>query len=181
MAVGDLRQSVSVLPVVAARLNPKLACKLRNIKLVVTDVDGVLTDGGLYYGPDGECLKRFHARDGLGVRMLQQAGIQVAVLSGRDCPALRRRLADLGIAEAVLGQVDKRAALSGIMERCGVAAEEVAFIGDDIPDMEVFNQCGMSVTVGDAPDYVKARADLVLECGGGLGAFREFIDIFLSG
>lgn len=154
--------------------------KLKHVRLVITDVDGVLTDGGLYYGPDGECLKRFHARDGLGVRMLQQAGVQVAVLSGRDCPALRRRLADLGITEAVLGQVDKRAALSGIMERCGVAAEEVAFIGDDIPDMEVFGLCGLAVTVGDAPDYVKARADLVLECGGGLGAFRELVDVILQ-
>nr|WP_288957491.1 3-deoxy-manno-octulosonate cytidylyltransferase [uncultured Desulfovibrio sp.] len=154
--------------------------KLKRVRLVITDVDGVLTDGGLYYGSDGECLKRFHARDGLGVRLLQQAGIQVAVLSGLDCPALRKRLADLGITEAVLGQLDKRAALSGIMERCGVAAEEVAFIGDDIPDMEVFGLCGVSVTVGDAPDYVKARADLVLECKGGQGAFREQADEILG-
>lgn len=154
--------------------------KLKHIRLIITDVDGVLTDGGLYYGPDGECLKRFHARDGLGVRLLQQAGIQVAVLSGRDCPALRRRLADLGITEAVLGQVDKRAVLPGIMERCGVIAEEVAFIGDDIPDTEVFGLCGVSVTVGDAPDYVKARADLVLVCGGGQGAFRELVDTLFN-
>ncbi len=180
VAVGDLRRPVSACPVGAARLNPALAGRLRHIRLVITDVDGVLTDGGLYYGPDGECLKRFHARDGLGVRLLQQAGIQVAALSGRDCPALRRRLADLGIAEAVLDQADKRAALSGIMERCGVVAEEVAFIGDDIPDMEVFDLCGLSVTVGDAPDYVKARADLVLECKGGLGAFREMADRILG-
>lgn len=180
VAVGDLRRPVSACPVGSARLNPALAGKLRHIRLVITDVDGVLTDGGLYYGPDGECLKRFHARDGLGVRLLQQAGIQVAVLSGRDCPALRRRLADLGIAEAVLDQADKRAALSGIMERCGVVAEEVAFIGDDIPDMEVFDLCGLSVTVGDAPDYVKARADLVLKCKGGLGAFREMADLIIQ-
>lgn len=180
VAMGDLRRPVSALPVVAARLRPELACKLRNIRLVITDVDGVLTDGGLYYGPDGECLKRFHARDGLGVRLLQQTGIQVAVLSGRDCPALRRRLADLGITEAVLGQLDKRAALSGIMERCGAVTEEVAFIGDDIPDMEVFDLCGVSVTVEDAPDYVKARADLVLESMGGHGAFRELVDEILE-
>ena len=153
--------------------------KLKRVRLVITDVDGVLTDGGLYYGPDGECLKRFHARDGLGVKLLQQAGIQVAVLSGRDCPALRRRLADLGITEAVLEQADKRAVLSGIIERCGVSAEEVAFIGDDIPDMEVFALCGVSMTVGDAPDYVKAKADLVLECQGGQGAFRELLDVIL--
>ncbi|WP_300883089.1 3-deoxy-manno-octulosonate cytidylyltransferase [uncultured Desulfovibrio sp.] len=180
VAVGDLRRPVSACPVGAARLNPALAGKLRHIRLVITDVDGVLTDGGLYYGPDGECLKRFHARDGLGVRLLQQAGIQVSVLSGRDCPALRRRLADLGIAEAVLGQADKRTALSGIIERCGVVAEEVAFIGDDIPDMEVFGLCGVSVTVADAPEYVKARADLVLKCGGGQGAFREMVDILFN-
>lgn len=150
--------------------------KLKRVRLVITDVDGVLTDGGLYYGPDGEYLKRFHARDGLGIRLLQQAGIQVAVLSGRDCPALRRRLADLGITEAVLGQVIKQAALPGIISRCGVTAEEVAFIGDDIPDIEVFALCDVSVTVGDAPDYVKAKADLVLKSGGGQGAFRELVE-----
>ena len=166
--------------VVKKRRRAEALEKLKRVRLVITDVDGVLTDGGLYYGPDGECLKRFHARDGLGVKLLQQAGIQVAVLSGRDCPALRRRLADLGITEAVLEQVDKRAVLSGIIERCGVSAEEVAFIGDDIPDMEVFALCGVSVTVGDAPDYVKAKADLVLECQGGQGAFRELLDVILK-
>ena len=165
--------------VVKKRRRAEALEKLKRVRLVITDVDGVLTDGGLYYGPDGESLKRFHARDGLGVKLLQQAGIQVAVLSGRDCPALRRRLADLGITEAVLEQVDKRAVLSGIIERCGVSAEEVAFIGDDIPDMEVFGLCGVSVTVGDAPDYVKAKADLVLECQGGQGAFRELLDVIL--
>ena len=101
--------------VVKKRRRAEALEKLKRVRLVITDVDGVLTDGGLYYGPDGECLKRFHARDGLGVKLLQQAGIQVAVLSGRDCPALRRRLADLGITEAVLEQVDKRAVLSGII------------------------------------------------------------------
>ena len=166
--------------VVRKRRRAEALEKLKRVRLVITDVDGVLTDGGLYYGPDGECLKRFHARDGLGVKLLQQAGIQVAVLSGRDCPALRRRLADLGITEAVLEQVDKRAVLSGIIERCGVSAEEVAFIGDDIPDMEVFGLCGVSVTVGDAPDYVKAKADLVLESFGGQGAFRELIDLIID-
>ena len=150
--------------------------RLKHVKLVVTDVDGVLTDGSLYYGPDGECLKRFNARDGLGVRLLQQAGVQVAILSGRDCPALRKRIKDLGIREAVLGQLDKCAALAGIMERCGVVAEEIAFLGDDIPDMDVFEQCGVSVTVADAPEYVKSKADIVLNSFGGHGAFREMSD-----
>lgn len=176
VVMGRRYHGIAADSLVGTPISARVEARLRNIRLVITDVDGVLTDGGLYYGPDGECLKRFHARDGLGVRLLQQAGIQVAVLSGRDCPALRRRLTDLGITEAVLGQVDKRAALSGIMERCGVVAEEVAFIGDDIPDMEVFGLCGVSVTMADAPEYVKARADLVLECKGGLGAFRELAD-----
>lgn len=150
--------------------------RLKHVKLVVTDVDGVLTDGGLYYGADGECLKRFNARDGLGVRLLRNAGIQVAILSGRDCPALRKRIEDLGITEAVLGRLDKRTALEGIMKRCGVQPEEVAFIGDDVPDIEVFGICGVSITVGDAPNYVKSKADLVLVSNGGQGAFREIID-----
>lgn len=154
--------------------------RLKHVKLIVTDVDGVLTDGGLYYGPDGEYLKRFNARDGLGVRLLQKAGIQVAILSGRDCPALRKRIEDLGITEAVLGRLDKRTALVEIMKRCGVTAEDVVFIGDDVPDMEVFELCGVSVTVGDAPEYVKDRANFVMKSCGGRGAFRELVDAVLE-
>lgn len=150
--------------------------RLKHVKLVVTDVDGVLTDGGLYYGADGECLKRFNARDGLGVRLLQKAGIQVAVLSGRDCPALRKRIVDLRITEAVLGKLDKRSALAGIMDRCSVTSDEVVFIGDDVSDMEVFGMCGVSVTVRDAPEYVKTSADIVLTSKGGNGAFREIVE-----
>ncbi|MBQ9406012.1 MAG: 3-deoxy-manno-octulosonate cytidylyltransferase [Desulfovibrio sp.] len=153
--------------------------RLKDIRLVITDVDGVLTDGSLYYGSDGESLKRFHAHDGLGILLLQQAGLRLAVLSGRDCPALRRRLADLGITECVLGQMDKRAALRGIMERCGVCAEETAYLGDDIPDAEVFDLCGVSATVQDAPAYVKSRAHIVLQTRGGHGAFRELADALL--
>ena len=154
--------------------------RLKHVKLVVTDVDGVLTDGGLYYGPDGESLKRFNARDGLGVRLLQQAGVQVAILSGRDCPALRKRIEDLGITEAILGQLYKRDALTEIMERCGVTADKLAYIGDDVSDMEVFEYCGVSVTVRDAPECVKYNADLVLVNDGGQGAFREVVDYILG-
>ena len=109
--------------------------------------------------------------------MLQKAGIQVAILSGRDCPALRKRIEDLGITEAVLGQLDKRTAMAGIMERCGVTAKEVVFIGDDIPDMEVFEQCGVSITVKNAPCYVYSRADIILNSDGGNNVFRELVDI----
>ena len=182
MGVGvDTQEDLErVRTVIRERRRAESLERLKYVKLVVTDVDGVLTDGGLYYGPEGECLKRFNARDGLGVRLLQKAGIQVAILSGRDCPALRKRIEDLGITEALLGRLDKRTALAGIMERCGVNPEEVAFIGDDVPDMEIFKLCGVSVTVKNAPEYVKARANFVLNNCGGRGAFREFVDIVLE-
>ena len=166
--------------VIRERRRAEALDRLKHVKLVVTDVDGVLTDGGLYYGADGECLKRFNARDGLGVKLLQKAGIQVAILSGRDCPALRKRIEDLGITVAVLGQLDKVSALAGIMERCGVTADKVAFIGDDVPDIDVFERCGVSVTVCDAPEYVKNRANFVVKSCGGRGAFREMVDSILE-
>ena len=153
--------------------------RLRRVRLVITDVDGVLTDGGLYYGPDGECLKRFCAQDGLGMVLLQKAGIQVAVLSGRDCPALRRRLADLGITLFRLGRVEKRAACEDLLREANVSPEESLFLGDDLPDLDGFACCGLGIAVGNADKRVKAAADLVLERHGGNGAFRELVDLLL--
>lgn len=154
---------------------------LAGIRLVITDVDGVLTDGGLYYGPDGECLKRFHAQDGLGMVMLHKAGIRVAVLSGRDCPALRRRLKDLGIDMFRLGKVEKRAACKNLLQEAGVSEYEALFIGDDLPDLEGFACCRMGVAVANARDEVKHAADIVLHAQGGQGAFRELADMLLAG
>lgn len=153
---------------------------LADIRLVITDVDGVLTDGGLYYGPDGECIKRFHAQDGLGMVMLRKAGIRVAALSGRDCPALRRRLNDLGIDMFRLGKVEKRAACESLLQEAGVSAHEALFIGDDLPDLDGFACCGLGVTVANARDEVKRAADIVLQTQGGQGAFRELVDMLLS-
>lgn len=153
---------------------------LTGIRLVITDVDGVLTDGGLYYGPDGECLKRFHAQDGQGMVMLHKAGIRVAVLSGRDCPALRRRLNDLGIDMFRLGKVEKRAACESLLQEAGVSAHEALFIGDDLPDLDGFACCGLGVTVANARNEVKRAADIVLQTQGGQGAFRELVDMLLS-
>lgn len=181
MGVGvDTQEDLNIVRgVVREKRKAEALERLKSVKLVITDVDGVLTDGGLYYGPDGECLKRFNARDGLGVRLLQKAGIQVAILSGRDCPALRKRIEDLGITEALLGRLDKRTALAGIMERCGVSSKEVMFIGDDIQDIGAFELCGVSVTVSDAHQYIKDNVDIVLESNGGNGAFREIVDKIL--
>lgn len=153
--------------------------RLRRVRLIITDVDGVLTDGGLYYGPDGECLKRFCAQDGLGMVLLQKAGIQVAVLSGRDCPALRRRLADLGITLFRLGKTEKRAACEDLLRKAGVAPEESLFLGDDLPDLDGFTCCGLGIAVANARDQVREAAHLVLHAHGGQGAFRELADKLL--
>ncbi|HIX39776.1 MAG TPA: 3-deoxy-manno-octulosonate cytidylyltransferase [Candidatus Desulfovibrio intestinigallinarum] len=153
--------------------------RLRRVRLVITDVDGVLTDGGLYYGPDGECLKRFCAQDGLGMVLLRKAGIRVAVLSGRDCPALRRRLADLGISLFRLGKVEKRAACEDLLRESGVSPEESLFLGDDLPDLDGFTCCGLGIAVANARNQVREAAHLVLNAHGGQGAFRELADKLL--
>ncbi len=154
--------------------------KLKKIKFVITDVDGVLTDGQLHYDANGEAIKSFHVRDGLGMKMLMDAGIQVAVLSGRDSPILRRRIEDLGIKLFFLGKLEKESACFNLMKQAGVSAEETAYIGDDSVDLPAFAVCGFSFAVADAPVYVKNAADYVLATQGGKGAFREMSDMILQ-
>ena len=160
--------------------NPEpLSATLAKIKLVITDVDGVLTDGGIYYDATGECLKRFHVRDGLGIRMLEESGIRVAAVSGRDSPTLRKRMDDLRVSFMMFGVKDKAAACTALMEQAGVTAEETACIGDDSIDLPAFKVCGVSFAVADAPNYVKCAAGRTLSLGGGCGAFREVVDLIL--
>ena len=159
----------------ALRVLPALA----DIRLVITDVDGVLTDGGIYYDATGECLKRFHVRDGLGMRLLEENGVRVAVLSGRDSPTLRKRVADLGITLYQFGVKDKHAACRELMEQAGVEVKQTVCIGDDSIDLPAFAACGLSYAVADAPVYVQARASAVLVKEGGKGAFRELADAIL--
>lgn len=152
---------------------------LADIRLVITDVDGVLTDGGIYYDATGECLKRFHVRDGLGMRLLEENGVRVAVLSGRDSPTLRKRVADLGITLYQFGVKDKHGACRELMEQAGVDVNQTVCIGDDSIDLPAFAACGLSYAVADAPVYVQARASAVLVKEGGKGAFRELADAIL--
>lgn len=153
---------------------------LARVRLVITDVDGVLTDGGIYYDASGECLKRFHVRDGLGIRLLEESGIRVAVLSGRDSATLRKRVADLGVTLHSFGVKDKAEACRALMIEAGVAQNETVCIGDDSIDLPAFSACGMSFAVADAADYVKRRASRVLSAKGGEGAFRELADAILQ-
>lgn len=154
--------------------------KLEKIKFVITDVDGVLTDGQLHYDANGEAIKSFHVRDGLGMKMLMDASIQVAVLSGRDSAILRHRIADLGIKLFFLGKLEKESACFELMRQAGVTPEETAYIGDDSVDLPAFAVCGLSFAVADAPIYVKNAADYVLSLSGGKGAFREVSDMILT-
>ncbi|MGO4311761.1 3-deoxy-manno-octulosonate cytidylyltransferase [Pseudomonas sp. KB_15] len=152
---------------------------LDDVRLVITDVDGVLTDGGIYYDATGECLKRFHVRDGMGMRLLEENGVRVAVLSGRDSATLRKRVADLGITLCQFGVKDKQAACHQLMAEAGVSAAQTACIGDDCIDLPAFAACALSFAVADAPVYVKAAATHVLIAAGGTGAFREVADSIL--
>lgn len=155
------------------------ASLLSDTELVITDIDGVLTDGGIYYDEGGECIKRFHVRDGLGIKLLQQAGIEVAVLSGRDSKSLRKRISDLGINIFRLDVKNKQIACQDIIEQAGKTRANTVYIGDDSIDLPAFASCGLAVTVADAPEYIKLKCDLVLDKNGGFGAFRELADKIL--
>jgi 3-deoxy-manno-octulosonate cytidylyltransferase (CMP-KDO synthetase) len=154
--------------------------RLRQIRALLCDVDGVLTDGRLWYGPEGEELKAFHARDGLAIKELMQRGIQVALVSGRDSPALWRRMADLGIQHAVLGQADKAAACRQIAAELGVDLASCAYVGDDSLDLPGMALCGWSFAVADAPLAVHQVARSVLNTRGGEGAIREVAQMLLE-
>lgn len=157
-------------------LGPTPKPTLSEIRLVITDVDGVLTDGGIYYDATGECFKRFHVRDGMGIRLLEENGVKVAVLSGRDSASLRKRVADLGVSLCLFGVKDKLSACNKLMEQAGVTAGQTACVGDDCIDLPAFEACGISFAVADAPPYIKAAADYTLTSSGGSGAFREVAD-----
>lgn len=150
------------------------------IRLVLTDVDGVMTDGGLFYGPGGEETKRFDVRDGLGLVRLRQAGIKVAALTGRHCAALERRLQDLGVDTLEHCTGAKGAVAEEVQRRFGVTPEETAAIGDDLPDLELFARARLRFAPADAVADVKAAATTVLDAGGGRGAFRELSDRLLA-
>lgn len=159
----------------------RLLTRLEKICVIITDVDGVLTDGGLYYNDTGECIKKFSVRDGLAVKMLRDIGIEIAVISGRDSPALRARLADLSIKHFALGVTDKKNAFFNLLPQLMCPADNTAYIGDDLPDLDVFPHCGLSITVGDAPEYMKSKAELVLSRSGGSGVLRELADLICDG
>ncbi|MGL4722136.1 MAG: KdsC family phosphatase [Desulfovibrionaceae bacterium] len=154
--------------------------KIQCVRLLLLDIDGVMTDGNLYYDHRGRVTKAFHAQDGLGIKMLMQAGLGVAVITGADSPAVSARLRTLGITEHYKGQKNKIKALSEILESTSYKEEEIAYMGDDWIDIAVMKAVGLSIAVANAQPEVKERALLCTESQGGKGAIREVARCLLT-
>lgn len=156
------------------------ATQLAEISLLLLDVDGVLTDGSIYFDHLGEELKAFNSKDGLGLHFLLGAGIQVGVVTARQSKALQHRCNNLGIDLVFQGMRDKAAAMEHIRERTGVSPNQMAFMGDDVLDLPMFARVGLAIAVADAHPYVLKQADMVTSAKGGKGAVREICDAILS-
>jgi len=154
--------------------------RLRKVRAVVLDVDGVLTDGGMYYGLEGEELKKFNSRDGMGVRLLRDAGIEVAIITGENSQAVARRAEKLKIGEVHLGIEEKLPVLQDFASRKGLDASEIAYMGDDVNDLPCLGWVGLPVAPADAMPPVLSVAQLITERRGGEGAVRELADQILS-
>lgn len=157
-----------------------IRAKAEWVELLVLDVDGVLTDGSLWYSDRGEELKRFHVRDGLGLKLWQKAGGRAAILSGRRSEAVARRAAELGLHPVIQGSDDKAAGFARLLAETGTTADRVCGVGDDLPDLPFLSQCGLAVAVGDAAPEVQAAADHVTAAPGGRGAVREAVEWLLK-
>lgn len=158
---------------------PELLLKAQGIGVVFFDVDGVLTDGGLYYSEAGEAIKRFHTLDGHGLKLLQRAGIIPAVITGRDSKALRLRLAALGIEHVHYGTENKRPAAEQTLKALGLDWGQAAAMGDDWPDLSILLRCALACAPPNAHLEVKTMAHYVTTARGGAGAVRELCDLLL--
>jgi 3-deoxy-D-manno-octulosonate 8-phosphate phosphatase (KDO 8-P phosphatase) len=151
----------------------------RDVKLVVLDVDGVLTDGGLYYDQSGCIVKRFHVQDGLGIKMAAQAGLEFAVITGLDSPAVRRRVTELGIGHYHPGHHRKAPILRSIAEKTGISPQQMAYVGDDWVDAAPMSMVGLPLAVANARPEILKLAVWTTRANGGQGAVREAIDFIL--
>ena len=152
----------------------------RNLKLMAFDVDGVLTDGRLYYGPDGEALKVFNTLDGHGLKKLAASGVTLALITGRDTPMVARRAAELGIQHVIQGREDKGVALADLAASLGVTARETVYAGDDEPDVPALQWAQIAFAPASGHDCARAAADHVTRARGGEGAVREICDALLE-
>lgn len=158
----------------------ELLQRAARIRLLVLDVDGVLTDGRLYFNAEGETMKAFHVRDGAGIVQVRKAGIQVAIISGRASTAVNKRMAELGVLHVGQGIHDKQAALRELLQELQISADALACVGDDTPDLPMLQMAHLAVAVADAHPTVRAAAHYVTQTPGGLGAVREVCDLILQ-
>ncbi|WP_185268780.1 KdsC family phosphatase [Halopseudomonas xiamenensis] len=153
--------------------------RARDIRLAIFDVDGVLTDGRLYFMPDGTEFKSFNTLDGHGIKLLIASGVQTAIISGRNSPLVERRAANLGIQHLIQGREDKLTALAELRQRVPVELEQIAFLGDDLPDLPVMRRVGLGMAVASADGFVREHAHGVTVNAGGAGAAREFCELIM--
>jgi 3-deoxy-D-manno-octulosonate 8-phosphate phosphatase (KDO 8-P phosphatase) len=158
----------------------KITTKAAKIKLLVLDVDGVLTNGQIFYGDNGEQTKGFYVPDGMGMKMLLRAGIEIAVISGKFSLATRKRLEELGVTNIFLGYENKREIFAKLIASLAIPANAIAYIGDDLPDLPLMEQVALSCAVKNAHPKVQKQADYVTDAVGGFGAVREVCELILS-
>ncbi len=154
--------------------------RLRSVRLLLLDVDGVLTDGGLYFANGGDEWKRFDVKDGAGIYMARKLGLEVGLITGKTSDIVTRRAEELGMALVRQGAMDKVPAFTELVEEAGCTAAETAYVGDEVLDLPVMARVGVSACPADAHALVKRHADVVLSAPGGRGAVREFVDLLLD-
>ncbi len=153
--------------------------RARAVRMIVFDIDGVLTDGSLFYGDDGQEYKAFNSRDGHGIKMLRASGVEAGIITGRTSQVVLHRARNLGINHIFQGAHDKLVAFDALLREQGLGAEQIAYMGDDIVDLPILRRCGLAITVPDAPTEVKARCHLVTQAGAGHGAAREVCEFIM--
>ena len=160
--------------------NSKLKERASKIKYFFTDVDGTLTDGCVYYSPEGELLKKFSLRDGTGFFLLRQAGIKSGIITGENSSIVSRRAEKLKIDKLILNAVPKVETIQEFLHEADLEFENIAYIGDDLNDVQLFRKVGLSFAVADSSEYAKQNADVILNHNGGDGAFREAVELLLK-
>lgn len=161
-------------------MKKSLLPRLKKIKMLATDVDGVLTDSGMYYSENGDEMKKFSTRDGMGLVLLRKAGYKLAIITSEDTKIVERRAAKLKITDLFQGARDKVAAMEILMKRHSLTWDEVAYIGDDVNDLEVMKRVGFAATPADGTDHNKRVAHYITKKNGGVGCVREICDLLLS-
>ena len=154
--------------------------KAKEIRLVIFDVDGVLTTGALYYGVNGTELKKFHVHDGLGLKTLQKVGIPVAIITARQSDIVTRRMQELEIKHVYQNQADKISAYEDIKQKLNLSDEQIAYVGDDLPDLPLLRRVGLAITVANAPKIMQQYAHWTTTLKGGKGAVREVCDFIIQ-